>query len=307
MLLMLLNCDEDGATEKNLEPQLPLTSCTEQAGSSTYQCFTAIDGLERRFNYYLPPVYFETSNDLPILISLHGGGGTAEENQEYTNLSILADEENFIPVFPQGSVAEGKGTTGWFTGSCDGSEVCDIGFVSHIIDYLGLNMNVNLDEVYVTGFSNGAFMAYSLACNLSEKIAAVAPIAGSMENGNFQTCYSTHPLSIVHIHGATDNVIPNIGNEYFEPVRDVIDFWKDFNECSQIVITDGKDNNNDGYIWGAETHIDCLYGVEVEYVNLGGFGHEWPSSTYTKEPADIDASSYIWSFLSRYDINGIKK
>ena len=307
MLLMLLNCDGDGATEKNLEPQLPVTSCTEQAGSSTYQCFTAIDGLERRFNYYLPPVYFETSNDLPVLISLHGGGGTAEENQEYTNLSILADEENFIPVFPQGSVAEGKGTTGWFTGSCDGSEVCDIGFVSHIIDYLALNMNVHLDEVYVTGFSNGAFMAYSLACNLSEKIAAVAPIAGSMENGNFQTCYSTHPLSIVHIHGATDNVIPNIGNEYFEPVRDVIDFWKDFNECSQIVITEGKDNNNDGYTWGAETHIDCLYGVQVEYVSLGGFGHEWPSSTYTKEPADIDASSYIWSFLSRYDINGIKK
>ena len=58
---------------------------------------------------------------------------------------------------------------------------------------------------------------------------------------------------------------------------------------------------------GAETHIDCLYGVEVEYVILGGFGHEWPSITYTKEPADIDASSYIWSFLSRYDINGIKK
>ena len=95
--------------------------------------------------------------------------------------------------------------------------MCDIGFVSHIIDYLGLNMNVNLDEVYVTGFSNGAFMAYSLACNLSEKIAAVTPIAGSMENGNFQVCYTSFINSAYH--GIQDNVIPNIGNEYFEQLE----------------------------------------------------------------------------------------
>ena len=304
---MLLSCSKNGTTEKSPEPQLPTTSCTEQAGSSTYQCFTAFDGLERRFNYYLPPVYFETSNDLPILISLHGGGGTAEENQDYTNLSTLADEENFIPVFPQGSVAEGKGTTGWFTGTCDGSEVCDVGFISYIIDYLGLNININLDEVYVTGFSNGAFMAYSLACNLSEKIAAVAPVAGSMESGNFQTCYSTHPLSIVHIHGATDNVIPSIGNEYFESVRDVIDFWKNFNECAQTDMVEGIDFNNDGYTWTTETHSECLYGVEVEYVYLAGHGHEWPSTTNSKVSADIDSSQYIWNFLSKYNIDGVKE
>ena len=117
---------------------------------------------------------------MPLLISLHGGDDYADYNMSYTGFRALADERDFIPIFPQGTVAEEKGSTGWFTGTCDSSSVCDLGFIDSVIDFMGENLNVDLNRVYATGFSNGAFMTYSLGCNLSAKIAAIAAVLFSM-------------------------------------------------------------------------------------------------------------------------------
>ena len=151
-------------------------------------------------------------------------------------------------------------------------------------------------------------MAYSLACNLSEIIAGVAAVAGSMEIDSISSCNPIHSMPILHIHGDADLQIPVSGGDYHESIEDVIDFWKEFNECTKNTSSEGSDENFDGNIWSTNLYSDCLNNINVEYVLLYGFDHNWP---YFQENsfsnADIDGSSYIWSFLSRYDINGYRR
>lgn len=287
------------------EPQ-----CSESTAGKIINCTVTYDDLDRQFSYYLPSNYSAESEDLPLLLSLHGGDDTSESNISYTGFADLAEEQKFIALFPQGSVAEDKGATGWFAGTCDTSEVCDLGYIEFILDSLitEINLNIDLDRVYATGFSNGAFMAYSLACNLSEIIAGVAAVAGSMEIESISSCNPIHSMPILHIHGDADLQIPVVGGDYHESIEDVIDFWKEFNECTNNTFTEGSDENFDGNIWSTNLYSDCLNNINVEYVLLYGFDHNWP---YFQENsfsnADIDGSSYIWSFLSRYDINGYRE
>ena len=271
-------------------------------------CNVNHDELDREFSYYLPSNYLSITDDLPLLISLHGGDDTAEANLSYTGFVDLAEEKDFAVVFPQGTVAENKGSTGWFSGQCGTLDVCDNDFISFLIDSLSddLDLNINLERVYVTGFSNGAFMAYSLACNLSEKIAAVAPVSGSMDIGTIATCQSVHPMPVIHIHGENDGSISPDGSEYHEPIEDVINFWKDFNSCEQTDISYGNDNNSDGLTWTSTSHTDCLNDVEVEWIALEGFDHYWPiyqEGSYSN--SDINGSLEIWNFLSRFDTSGL--
>ena len=281
----------------------PEPACTEQFGSGTYYCTVTHDDIAREFYYYLPQNYSEDSSSMPLLISLHGGDDYADSNMSYTNFRDLADENDFVPIFPQGTVAEEKGATGWFTAACDSSSVCDLGFIDSIIDFMGENINIDLDRVYATGFSNGAFMAYSLGCNLSAKIAGVAAVAGTMEIGSISTCQSIHPMPVLHIHGTNDSAIPPEGGQYHYPVSDVINFWKEFNECTYTTVYEGADDDSDGFWFIIYSHEGCLNNVQVYDFTAGGMDHNWPIDGYTTDDMP-DGSSYIITFLKQFDING---
>ena len=312
--LLITSCGGEGASDKPFDTSAdpspnPITEpeCSETAAGKIINCTVTYNGLNRQFSYYLPSSYSSESEDLPLLISLHGGDDTSEANISYTGFSDLAEENEFIALFPQGSVAEDKGSTGWFTGTCDTSEVCDLGYIDFILDSLSseINLNIDLDRIYATGFSNGAFMAYSLACNLSERIAGIAAVSGSMDIGSISSCNPIHTMPVLHIHGDADLQIPIDGSEYHENVEDVINFWKEFNECTKVSILDGSDKNFDGNAWRTNIYSECLNNVNVEYVVLSGFDHNWPYFQVNSfSNSDIDGSSLIWSFLSRFDING---
>ena len=123
------------------------------------------------------PDGFSTDQTYPLIISLHGGGDYADANMEYTGFTEINDQNNLVLIFPQGTVAPGKGDTGWFAGGdCSNLEVCDLSFIEKLIDYSIEELAIDSDRVYVSGFSNGAFMVYTLACFLSNKIAAFAPV-----------------------------------------------------------------------------------------------------------------------------------
>ena len=145
-------------------------------------------GLEREFFIYIPDNLIDSTDISPLVMNFHGGDGYAEYEMEYTGFRELSESENFIAVYPQGTVAEGKGSTGWFTGiGCNtAGEVCDVAFISELIDALVSEYYIDADRVYASGFSNGGFMIYSLACYLSDKVAAFGPVAGLM-------------LSLIHI------------------------------------------------------------------------------------------------------------
>ena len=281
-------------------------NCSEQTPDTSY-CTLSWESRSREF-YIVTPENFSIDQNLPLLISLHGGDDYADANMEYTGFKTIKDENNVVLMFPQGTVAEGKGSTGWYAGGdCTALEVCDLSFIEALIDFSVNDLGINPEMVYVSGFSNGAFMAYTLACFLSNKVAAFAPVAGSLSPEDYDSCNPQRPVPIIHIHGVNDSQIPVQGNDYVTPVQLVFNYWSSFNECSSTSVIDGDDNNGDGYGWYSDVSSGCQQGVSINYTYLENFDHYWPSSNADKGGgSDINGATFIWDFLSKYDINGLR-
>ena len=301
-LFVLLSARRDA----NSASDLISPSCTDDTPyRNTKYCSFILNGLHREFYVYLPSSYSEESDALPVLLSLHGGGDYAELNMQYTNFSANAESDSVIAIFPQGYFYGNKSTTGWNT---EGDGVDDVFFIEKIIDWIGATHNVELKEVYVAGFSNGGFMAYHLACNLSEKIAAIASVSGLMGNYTYETCSPIHPMPIMHIHGRLDDIIPLSGSANFVPLEEtqvssgVVALWQDFNGCESFV----QENllSNGGLNVGVESkYTNCLNDTEIIYTILSNQKHEW----FGGSKVDYDSfgsTEVIWNFLRDYDIKG---
>ena len=241
-----------------------------------------------------------------MLFSLHGGGDYAESNMQYSGFKEHADSDTFILVYPQGAYYDDKGSTGWNT---EDGGVNDVAFIESIIDWTGDNYNVQLNEVYAAGFSNGGFMAYHLACYLNAKIAAIAPVAGLMGNYTYDTCSPLHPTPLAHIHGLQDDVISINGSDYHRPLEDngdttgVISYWQDYNQCtefSQEILVDGEDNIGTLNKW-----TNCSNGADINYWIISNQGHEWNEDD-KGEAGGFDTSQVLWNFLKQFDMNGAK-
>ena len=279
-------------------------SCIDQSQNTLF-CELVWEDINREF-YIVNPNNLTSDSQVPLLISLHGGADYADANMQYTGFLDIIDEKGFVAIFPQGTIAEGKGDTGWYAGGdCSGLEVCDLSFIERLIDYSIESLNIDKNRVYVSGFSNGAFMVYTLACFLSDKIAAFAPVSGSMSPDDYQICNPQRPIPVIHIHGINDDSIPVQGSDYVTPLQDVSSYLSSINNCAQNSVVDGEDTNEDGYAWYSEISSDCNDNVIVNFTYLENFGHNWPSTESSKgSGADIDGASFIWEFLFNYDING---
>jgi polyhydroxybutyrate depolymerase len=150
--------------------------------------------------------------------------------------------------------------------------------------------------------SNGGFMSYHLACNLSSKIAAIASVTGSMSKETYEDCNPTHPTSIMQFHGTDDFTVPFDGNSRLgmRSINDVIDYWKSYNACDP----EGVSIITDYFIEISvqhDTYLNCLNDVKVELYKIEGMGHRWPY----KNLQGIGATEKIWEFINLYDINGM--
>ena len=310
-------CGGGSGGESLINPDIPdpissadssVPSCSNYSSiENTQYCSFTKDGLNREFYIYVPSGYSEYIPPVSVLFSLHGGGDYAESNMQYSGFKEQADTDTFILIYPQGSYYEDKGTTGW---NAEDGGVNDVGFIESIIDLTGDNYNVQLNEVYAAGFSNGGFMAYHLACYLSAKIAAIAPVAGLMGNYSYDTCSPLHPTPLAHIHGLQDDVIFINGVNDHRPLEDngdttgVITYWQDHNQCtefSQEVLHDGEDNIGTLNEW-----TNCSNGADINYWIISNQGHEWNEDD-KGEAGSFDTSQTLWNFLKQFDMNGVKR
>ena len=287
----------------NMPSNLSIPSCSiYTAIENTQYCSIIKDGLNREFYTYIPSSYSEYMSPIPVLFSLHGGGDYAEYNMRYSEFKEQADKDTFIVIYPQGYFYGDKGTTGWNTES---EGINDVAFIESIIDWVGRNYNAQLNEVYVTGFSNGGFMSYHLACNLSEKIAAIAPVAGLMGNYTYDTCSPLHPTPLIHIHGKQDQSISIDGSYYYRALEEshasagVMTLWQAYNRCTEL--SHERLYDDDGVELGVlNKWTNCLHRAEINYWIISDQGHEWDGSS------PFDTSQTVWNFLKNFDIKGAK-
>jgi len=267
-------------------------------------------GETRSYLLHIPPGYV-AGKSLPVVIVLHGGGGSAEGMARITGFSKKGDLENFVVVYPRGSGRYEKRFLTWNSGNCCGyaldENVDDVGFIRALIEDLKKEISFDEKKVFATGISNGAMMAYRLACELSDKIAAIAPVAGAL---NLKHCNPQQPVSVVIFHGTADqHVLYNGGKpkkradphpRIDQSVPYAVSFWTKNNKCPQS----GIKKEEKGKIL-TEIHNGCEGGTSVALYTIKDEGHTWPGGTkwvfWADEPTqEISATDVIWDFFSEH-------
>jgi polyhydroxybutyrate depolymerase len=259
----------------------------------------------------------------PVVIVFHGGGGRPESQKKWAALDPVADSEGFVTVYPDGSGALGRRLLTWNAGTCCGyaekNHVDDVGFVFAALGDLNSRLPVDQTRVYATGISNGAMMSYRLAVEASDRIAAIAPIAGGLVvDGE-----PSRPVPVMHFHGVDDPRAPyrgGLGPPFpFTNVRvthpkidDVIAKRVSWDGCTgdeQVGPTlHGSAANGDAtHTATKHTWTSCKDGSEVVLWKLTGAGHVWPGSAKVLPESIlgpptrvIDASREIWTFFKRF-------
>ena len=263
----------------------------------------------REYIIYVPLVY-NSSNPTPLMFSFHGGGGNGQGMIGLNDMRPIADTANFIAVYPSG--ADGA----WMHKVP--TTYNDIYFVEAIIDALSIEFNVDDERIYACGYSEGGIFTYELACRLSNRIAAVASVSGSMmtdtyrndpaPNGyGFPVCSPSHPTAIMFIPGTVDmnpHSMYNGLSPYYMSASEISTYWSTQNNAniSPTVNPVPDVNTSDGSTVERSVWEDGDNCVRVEELKVTGGDHDWPG---TFGNMDINASNEIWNFVSKFDINGL--
>jgi polyhydroxybutyrate depolymerase len=258
------------------------------------------DGLTREYSIYVPASYDGTTS-FPLLFNFHGGGGVIASQIAIADMSPIADTANFIVVYPQARQDPSDGNSfNWIPkvpGTFD-----DVPFISSLIDTIASSYQINQDRIYACGYSLGGDMCFELACKLNSRIAAIAPVARTMQANPDSFCSPVHPTGVLTILGTDDNTSPYngltyLGTEYYLSAEETHNYWASHNNCDINPTMSTVSPSVERYTWS--TTSGCSY---VEELKVIGGGHDWPGSFGNMT---IDSNTEIWQFVSKYDINGL--
>lgn len=281
-----------------------LTAVASSFSQQTINGSITHGGLTRTYILYVPATY-SAASPAPLVFNFHGYTSNATAQMFYGDFRPIADTAGFLVVHPMGTL-DGSSQPYWNSGW--GGPVDDIGFTAALIDSLSLDYSINPERVYSTGMSNGGFMSYTLACELSDRIAAIASVTGAMNLNQSSTCNATHQMPVMEIHGTSDGTVAYNGSSWIEATSNTLNYWAMFNNCSIPAIMTAVPNTNtvDGCTAEHYVYQNGTNGVEVEHYKIIGGGHTWPNAPITSGVTnrDIDASTKIWEFFMQYDING---
>ena len=269
------------------------------AAQGTFHETLSHNGENREFIVYIPSSY-DGTQPLPMLLNFHGYGGQAQDFMEWTDMRSLAESENFILVYPQGSLLNGDPHWNCSLPSADNkSSADDFGFVEALIDEISATYSVDTDRVYASGYSNGAFFAYGLACYRSDLVAAIGSVSGTMIGDTIAECDPSHPTAMINIHGTADGVVPYNGGSGYSSIDSVMRYWVDFNDTNQ---TPTQTTMSDG---GTSIERSTYTGGEgdtmVEHFRIQGGDHVW----FELDFDGLSTGGLIWEFVSQYNKDGL--
>lgn len=274
------------------------------------------DGIQRTYSIHVPPTY-DGSVPVAVVFVLHGGKGNAQKAAYATGFNDLADRDGFIVVYPEGLYNQWNDGRNASFGNHDVTQVDDVGFISALIDQLAQDYTIDSSRAYATGMSNGGMMTHRLACELSNRLAAVAPVIGAVPEALAPLCTPTRPIPILMINGTDDRLVrweggPVVGREKWGnllSIEQTVALWVDKNGCSSTPSTEwflDTDPNDGTRVW-----IDQYAGnADVVFYGIDGGGHTWPGGARYQRPVllgkvsrDIVASEVIWDFFQQHPMS----
>ena len=224
---------------------------------------------------------------LPVVLAFHGAGGSGEEMAGYSGLSLLADREHFIVVYPS---AAGKRHF-WTLNAQDPSKPDDVSFIAALLRKLPTRLCFDRSRIYATGVSNGGGFTARLGCTLSSRIAAIAPVAGGYRS--LDPCHPDRAVAVLEIHGDADPVVPYDGKppDYAGSVQRFLADWAALDSCPDPDEPTFVNRDTQRFYWGP-----CADGTTVMHLRLKGVGHTWPGSNDSRS-APITAERTVWRFF----------
>ena len=288
LFLSLLSCNNNKEIEASGESQI--TGLSQRS--------IVHDGIRRTYILYVPESHSEDTQ-FPLMLNFHGFGGSASAHMISADMRPLAESENFILVYPQGAQL-GSGSPHWNPDPIGGnnkSTIDDIGFIEVIIESLNEELNIDLSRVYASGYSNGGYLIYGLACRLSNKIAAVGSVAGTMLSSTLNNCAASAPIGVINIHGTADYDVPYNGTTGLKSAADVVNFWRDLNQSEIEEISENNGFNQYDY-------NDLNGYTYVRHFKIINGGHTWDDNI---RYGGKSSSQIIWEFVSLFNLSGIIK
>ncbi len=277
-----------------------------------FQKMLTVDGLSRTYTVNLPPNYYE-SNSYSVVIAMHGGGGSADQFESSCLLTNKANKEGFIVVYPEGVKSNGLlGARTWNAGNCCDyaveQNIDDVHFIQVLLDTLIANYKINPKKVCATGHSNGGMMAYRLACEIPDRIAAIVP-NGCTNASSY--CNPAQPVPVLHMHSMRDENVPYLGGRgggigttqlNLLPVETTLKNWAATAKCkvtAQIIVDDEK--------YKLTTWSDCDQNFVAKFYLTKDGGHAWPGALPGSLIGDapskvINANDLLWQFFQEHQL-----
>jgi polyhydroxybutyrate depolymerase len=268
-----------------------------------------VDGQIRSYLLVLPPDYYKDSTEFPMVIAMHGGGGSAAQFEKDYQFTPAAQKNGFVVVYPEGVQSDRVlRLRTWNAGTCCDyaveHNIDDVKFIRELIDKMDSSYRINSRKVFATGMSNGGMMAYRLACEIPDKIAAIAAVSCTMATN--QACSPSRPVPVLHLHSKLDKRVPpeggiGIRGYYFPPVDSGLNVWSDKNSCQATPKVD------DNAQYQLTTWSLCKEQASIEYYLTKDGGHAWPGAIKNRKLGDtpstaINANELIFDFLKRFEI-----
>lgn len=282
-----------------LQPQRGLAAAEAKPGTNDRNMEFA--GSKRTYRLHLPKGY-TGDKPLPLVIVMHGAGANGAMTEALTKFSPLADKKNFAVVYPDGLHR--------LWGYWDDK---DPGFIKALAEELAKEGIADDRRVYLTGISNGAYMANVLACDSADRFAAMAAVAGTMWRIKANTARPSRPMPVLYFHGTEDKIVGYDGVDFITkkdaslPAEDCAAWWAKKNGCdAKPVIDKLPDKAKDDTTVERHTYAPTKSGAEVVLYKVIGGGHTWPGGLFQPEQLlgktsrDIDATELMWEFFEKH-------
>ena len=268
-----------------------------------------VAGRERTYRLYRP-ASVSLTEPVPLVVMLHGAFGSGEQAANSYGWNAVADRDGFLVAYPDG-LNHAWAVSEECCGAPARDGVDDAGFIVRLVEDLTARLPVDADRVYVAGISNGGMLAYRLACQ-TEVFAAIAPVAATL----LGDCPSPRAVSLIHIHGDADRVVPyaggpgpqfNVGQGRLPTKVDgpavpkLVERWRGVDRCDPPV------RRAEGPVTTSEAR--CPDGRGVTLITIAGAGHQWPGSIQPGngrirrlDPPStaLDATDTIWRFFQEH-------
>jgi polyhydroxybutyrate depolymerase len=274
-------------------------------------------GLQRRYLLHIPP-NLDPAQPAALVLCLHGGGTTGDSMQGFTGFNRLSMEKGFLVAYPDAVGRNWNDGRGDRKGRSHRENVDDVGFLAAVIDDVARRHAVDSNRVFATGPSNGGFMSHRLGLELSERIAAIAPVIGGIGKPLSADFRPAQPVSVMIVQGTEDPLVPYAGGTVglFQGddrgrlihTEEAVRRWVAANGCAEEPVLEELPDADpeDGCRVRVIRHEGGRGGTEVVLYRVEGGGHTWPGGRqYLPERRigrvcrDFDATLAIWEFFER--------